>query len=156
MLRGLDFFLLSLLVVVHSQSYDAARTSTATVGVAPDALTLSEADATRAAALISNGRRVQEQAVDEEEGGKGKGKSKGKGKRGKGKRGVKGKGGAKKKAVKAAKAAKAAKAEAKKQDTLAHEAATEARRVACPQRASGLLSKVLRTTLTPIPPGTRA
>ena len=101
---------------------------------------------------------VKGRLLEEEDGtvrGKGKGRqhARGKAKRGKKAR-AKGKGKRNAKEAKAAaKAAKAARAEAKKQSELAHEAAVDARRIACPGRASGPLSKVLQTTYTPIPPG---
>jgi len=145
--------LLSLLVVVCSQSdHDAPP------AIARDATTAEGAVANAAAPQGAAPLPVKGRLLEEEDGkvrGKGKGRqhARGKAKRGKKAR-AKGKGKRNAKEAKAAaKAAKAARAEAKKQSELAHEAAVDARRIACPGRASGPLSKVLQTTYTPIPPG---
>ena len=145
--------LLSLLVVVCSQSdHDAPP------AIARDATTAEGGVANAAAPQGAAPLPVKGRLLEEEDGtvrGKGKGRqhARGKAKRGKKAR-AKGKGKRNAKEAKAAaKAAKAARAEAKKQSELAHEAAVDARRIACPGRASGPLSKVLQTTYTPIPPG---
>ena len=145
--------LLSLLVVVCSQSdHDAPP------AIARDATTAEGGVANAAAPQGTAPLPVKGRLLEEEDGkvrGKGKGRqhARGKAKRGKKAR-AKGKGKRNAKEAKAAaKAAKAARAEAKKQSELAHEAAVDARRIACPGRASGPLSKGLQTTYTPIPPG---